>query len=84
MPATSTDKEGLYLRAGALEDSAAWAAPTVWYGICTSLANAEIKDVECPSFPKGNNLEVGTIIFVTFNNTNNASVNNIKLRVNSR
>lgn len=83
VPATSTNKQGLYLRAGATEDSAAWAAPTVWHGTCNTAAATLIKDVTCPSFPKGNELEAGTVIFVYFNNTNSGAVGSIKLRVNS-
>ena len=84
IPETGSDSEGLYLRAGSGENSAAWSAPTVWQGICNTGASTEIKEVDCPGFPRGSDLEAGTVIFVYFNITNSCAKENIKLRINSR
>lgn len=83
VPVTSTTSEGLYLKAGSTANSASWSAPTVWHGTCSTSAATVIKDVVCPSFPKGTNLVAGTVIFVYFSNTNSGAVGSIKLRVNS-
>ena len=55
----------------------------IYYGTCSSASSDQTKTVEdCPNFPTGNNLTVGTVIFISFSNLNTAT-ENLKLRVNS-
>ena len=52
----------------------------VYSGVCPTATGTAIKDVTCP---ENFSLTKGAVVFVTFDNTNSVTVNQIKLRVNS-
>ena len=53
----------------------------IFYGTCSTAAGTVQKDVVCPNFTS-TDLVIGTIIFVTFTQTNSAEVANITMSVN--
>lgn len=55
----------------------------VWEGACSTAGGTSAKYVNCASFT-ANDQDVGTIVFVTFSNTNSAAVSGLTLNVQSR
>lgn len=49
----------------------------IFYGICDSPADSKIKEVTCENF----NLSTDSILYIKFNNTNSANINQIQLNV---
>ena len=55
----------------------------VWEGTCSTAAGTSAKYVNCASFT-ADDQDVGTIVFVTFSNTNTAAVSGLTLNVQNR
>ena len=55
----------------------------VWEGTCSTVASTSAKYVNCSSFT-ADDQDVGTIVFVTFANTNSAAVSGLTLNVQNR
>ena len=55
----------------------------VWEGTCSTVASTSAKYVNCASFT-ADDQDVGTIVFVTFSNTNSAAVSGLTLNVQNR
>ena len=53
----------------------------VFTGTCNTPASTTIKVVSCDTF-NNTDLKKGAVIYVTFDNTNTASVSNLQLNVN--
>lgn len=53
----------------------------IYYGTCATAAGTSAKAVTCPAF-SSSALTTGTIVYVTFNNTNSAAVAGLTLSVN--
>lgn len=57
--------------------------PKIYSGICHTAAETAQKDVICASYTQTGDPQKGDIIFVTFDNTNSASTDDLTLKVNN-